>query len=90
MGEAMSMPKSWRRGFWGPLYHLVSGYGWSTILACLVEPLVLVSFGIQQPFAIGRKLDVENIKEFGKLSTQIGFLPQLRQINNSFIQSTKV
>ena len=80
MGEAMSMPKAWRRGFWGPLYHLVSGYGWSTVLACLVEPLIIVSSGREQPFAQGRKIDLQSVKDFGKLAAEIGFFPQVRQV----------
>lgn len=73
MGEAMSMPRSWHRGFWGPLYHLVSGYGWSTVLACLVEPLALVSSNRTSPYAQGARLHQEDILAFGAESSRLGF-----------------
>lgn len=77
LAERMSMPSSWKRGHWGALYHLISGYGYSTILACLVEPLVLTYMGRGKSFALGRKLQMEDVLEFGKYSEKLVFLPVL-------------
>jgi predicted amino acid dehydrogenase len=77
LAERMSMPSSWKRGRWGALYHLLSGYGYSTILACFVEPLVLTYMGREKSFALGRKLQMEDVLEFGKYSEHLGFLPVL-------------
>lgn len=76
-GEGMSMPRSWRRGFWGPMYHLVSGYGWNTVLACLIEPLILVSEQRDTSFAIGVRIDPQAVLDFGRGATALGFLPKL-------------
>ena len=78
-GEAMSMPSFWRRGFWGPIYHLVSGYGWNTVLACLVEPAALVFSKKNTPFAQGNKLQLEQVTRFGEAAQQMGFCAQLRR-----------
>ncbi|MEC7986353.1 MAG: hypothetical protein VX278_14400 [Myxococcota bacterium] len=76
MGEAMSMPRQWKRGFWGPLYHMVSGYGWNTVLACLVEPLALVASGRKIPYAQGATLREEDVLAFGDMAEQLGFHPK--------------
>jgi predicted amino acid dehydrogenase len=76
-GEGMTMPSSWRRGFWGPLYHLVSGYGWNTVLACLIEPLILVSAQRKTSFALGARIDPQAVLDFGREATTLGFLPKL-------------
>ena len=76
-GEGMSMPSSWKRGFWGPLYHLVSGYGWNTVLACLIEPLILVSLERKEGFALGAKIDPQAVLDFGAEATRLGFTPKL-------------
>lgn len=76
-GEGMSMPISWKRGFWGPLYHLVSGYGWNTVLACLIEPLILVSLDRSEGFAVGSKIDPQAVLDFGAEANRLGFTPKL-------------
>jgi predicted amino acid dehydrogenase len=81
-GEAMSMPSRWHRGFWGPLYHMVSGYGYSTVLACLVEPLAVVSAGLDRPLAQGRSVAPEDALLFGTIAEGLGFLPR-RRIHSS-------
>ena len=72
-GESMSMPKNWNRGFWGPIYHLVSGYGWSTVLACLLEPLMVLAQSDGQPLAQGRVIQPEAVMRFGQMATELGF-----------------
>ena len=76
-GEGMSMPSSWKRGFWGPLYHLVSGYGWNTVLACLIEPLVVVSLGRNEGLALGSRIDPQAVLDFGAEAERLGFEPKL-------------
>ena len=76
-GEAMAMPKEWRRGFWGPLYHMVSGYGWNTVLACLVEALAQVSSGESRAYAQGATLRAQDVQSFGREITRLGFVPQV-------------
>ena len=76
-GEGMSMPVSWKRGFWGPLYHLVSGYGWNTVLACLIEPLIVVSLGRKEGLALGSKIDPQAVLDFGGEAKRLGFEPKL-------------
>lgn len=76
-GEGMSMPVSWKRGFWGPLYHLVSGYGWNTVLACVIEPLIVVSLGRTEGLALGSRIDPQAVLDFGSESEQLGFKPKL-------------
>ena len=72
-GETMSMPRSWDRGFWGPIYHLISGYGWNTVLACLLEPLMVLADSKHQPFAQGRFIHPDAVLRFGELATELGF-----------------
>ena len=69
----MSMPNNWNRGFWGPIYHLVSGYGWSTVLACLLEPLMVLAQSDGQPLAQGRVIQPEAVLRFGQMATELGF-----------------
>lgn len=76
-GEGMSMPGSWKRGFWGPLYHLVSGYGWNTVLACLLEPLMVVSLNRKDGLALGSKIDPQAVLDFGAEAERLGFAPKL-------------
>ena len=78
-GEAMSMPKHWKRGFWGPIYHLVSGYGLNAVLACLVEPVALVYSKSEESFALGAQLDINKVEGFGKAAQMMGFHPLLRR-----------
>ncbi len=78
------MPSGWRRGFWGPIYHLISGYGWNTVLACLVEPLALVHAGREKPFAQGRSLKVEDVREFGRVALDMGFDAVIKKSGSMF------
>ena len=75
--ERMTMPDTWKRGVWGRIYHLVSGYGYLTVLACLVEPVVMAATGRRLPYALGRSLDTEDVLNFGKQSANLGFHPTL-------------
>ena len=79
LGERMSMPTEWKRGFWGPIYHLISGYGYRTVLACLVEPLVLAAERRETPYAQGRSLQMDDVLAFGKAAEKLGFFPVLSQ-----------
>lgn len=79
-GETMSMPSNWRRGFWGPIYHLISGYGWNTVLACLLEPLMVLASKEAKPFAQGRKIHTKDVQAFGETARALGFLVQPRQV----------
>ena len=66
-----------KRGFWGPLYHLVSGYGWNTVLACLLEPLMVVSLNRKEGLALGSKIDPQAVLDFGAEAQRLGFAPKL-------------
>jgi len=76
-GEALTAPKTWVRGGWGSLYHLLSGYGYNQVYACLAEALVMAVTGRTQPFSIGRSIDPESVKEFGHTAKELGFRPTL-------------
>lgn len=82
-GETMSMPSSWRRGFWGPIYHLVSGYGWNTVLACLLEPLMVLASGEGRPLAQGRVIQPEAVLRFGAVAAELGFYVKPRRMRYS-------
>lgn len=71
--ERMTMPDAWKRGLWGRVYHLVSGYGYRTVLACLVEPVVMAAYGRSEPYAQGKTLTTESVHDFGKRASQLGF-----------------
>ena len=73
----MSMPENWRRGAWGRVYHLVSGYGYQTVLACLVEPVVMAGLSRKQPFAQGRSISIEDVESFGRGAARFGFFPTI-------------
>ena len=75
--ERMTMPDRWNRGLWGRVYHMVSGYGYHTVLACLVEPVVMAAYGRIRPYAQGRKLDPDSVLEFGKKAAVLNFHPTL-------------
>ena len=75
--ERMTMPDAWERGVWGRVYHMVSGYGYNTVLACLVEPVVMAAFGRSEPYAQGRKLDTDDVLEFGRKAASLNFHPIL-------------
>ncbi len=71
--ERMSMPSTWKRGVWGRVYHMVSGYGYNTVLACLVEPVVMAATHRTRPFAQGRRIEPSDVLEFGRQSSELGF-----------------
>ncbi len=73
--ERMSMPDSWSRGLWGRAYHLVSGYGYQTVLACLIEPVVMAGLSRKEPFAQGRSISIDAVEDFGRGAGQLGFYP---------------
>lgn len=75
--ERMTMPDTWKRGVWGRIYHIVSGYGYLTVLACLVEPVVMAAIGRTTPYALGRSLDPEDVLDFGRQAAKLGFHPTL-------------
>ncbi len=76
-GEALDYPLNWRKGFWGWLYHVLSGYGPSQVFACLVEPLVIAVEGRTEPYSIGRRLDPNDVEAFGLAARKLGFSPRL-------------
>ncbi len=76
-GEAVELPDAWSRGFWGWLYHLISGYGPSQIFACLAEPLVMVAMGRDRPFAQGRSVLPEDLDDFAQAASSLGLKPRL-------------
>ncbi len=71
--ERMTMPNTWNRGLWGRVYHMVSGYGYRTVLACLVEPVVMAAFGQGDPYAQGRRIQTESVLDFGQKASELGF-----------------
>ena len=71
--ERMTMPEDWDRGVWGRIYHMVSGYGYRTVLACLVEPAIMAAINRDRPFAQGRKIEVQDVLDFGHKSSDLGF-----------------
>ena len=78
-GEAVSLPVGWEKGFWGQLYHVLSGYGPRQVFACLIEPLVLACSGRTRPYSIGRRLDAADVAAFGSAAAELGFEPRLAQ-----------
>ena len=77
--EALELPDGWTKGFWGGLYHYVSGYGPSVVYACLLEPMVLALSGRDRPFALGRRVDPQDLAEFGRLARDLGLTPRLTE-----------
>ena len=73
--ERMSMPNNWKRGIWGRVYHMVSGYGYKTVLACLIEPVVMAGMHRTAPFAQGRSISSDAVREFGRSASKLGFFP---------------
>jgi len=76
-GEAVSLPPTWRRGFWGWLYHVLAGYGPTQAFACLIEPLVLAVQGRREPFSLGRRLGEADVRALGEGAARLGFVPRL-------------
>lgn len=80
-GESVALPKGWRRDLWGHLFHIVAGYGWSSVYACLLEPLIAARLGRTTPFAQGRRLDVSAVRAFGEAAEAAGFFPRIRRLH---------
>jgi predicted amino acid dehydrogenase len=76
-GEAMELPPGWKRGFWGWLYHFISGYGPGQIYACLAEPLVMAAQGRTRPYARGRSVDPVDLEAFCRDAEALGLKPRL-------------
>lgn len=74
-GEALALPPGWQRGLWGRAYHLVAGYGHRHVYACLIEPLVLAASGRDRPYALGRRLFDEDLRDFDRQARALGFRP---------------
>lgn len=80
-GESVALPKGWRRDGWGHLFHLVAGYGWNAVYACLLEPLIAARLGRATPFAQGRRLDVAAVRAFGAAAESAGFVPRIKRLS---------
>jgi len=76
-GEAVLPPPTWRRHVWGRLFHVFAGYGPRQVFACLVEPLVAVAIGRDRPYALGRKVEVADVRELAREAEALGFHPRL-------------
>jgi len=76
-GEAVSMPPELHNGGWGPLYQVFAGYGPWQLFACVIEPLVMVSEGRREPYALGRKLSPDTVRAFGEAAERLGFRARL-------------
>ena len=77
--EAVELPAGWTKGFWGGLYHLVSGYGPQQVYACLLEPMVLALSGRTEPFALGRRVTPEALSAFAEEARRLGLRPRLAE-----------
>ena len=76
-GEAVGLPPGWIRDGWGQLYHLFAGYGPWQLFACLAEPLVLAASGRDRPYAQGRKVYPQDVRDFGLAAEALGMQPRL-------------
>ncbi len=76
-GEAVLPPPAYRRGRWGALYHLLAGYGPAHLFACLAEPMIMAAEGLDRPFAQGRRVTPEALKDIRRLAPAWGFVPVL-------------
>jgi predicted amino acid dehydrogenase len=74
-GESLILPEGWKRDGWGVLLHLVAGYGLNHVYACVIEPLVAVAVGRTVPWAQGKRLTVQTVREFGREAEKLGFVP---------------
>ncbi|MCP4809035.1 MAG: hypothetical protein GY913_13545 [Proteobacteria bacterium] len=77
--EAMAIPPGWDKGFWGRLYHVVSGYGPWQVYACLLEPMVIALTGRPTPFAQGRRIRLDDVETFGREARKLGLAPRLAE-----------
>ncbi len=76
-GEAVSEPAGWTRDGWGLIYQVLAGYGPFQIFACLAEPILLAATGRTTPYALGRKVDPQVVRDFGEAAASYGFRPRL-------------
>ncbi|MSP55629.1 MAG: hypothetical protein EXR69_08510 [Myxococcales bacterium] len=76
-GESVHLPAGWRRDRWGGVFHVVAGYGWNSVYACLIEPLVALAVNRAEPWAQGKRLDVAEVRAFGVAAVGIGLRPEL-------------
>jgi predicted amino acid dehydrogenase len=76
-GESLELPAGWRRDPWGWVFHLVAGYGLGRVYACLIEPLIAVLETRATPWAQGRALDAQVVRQFGAAAEARGFRPVL-------------
>lgn len=79
-GESLALPPGWRRDVWGHAFHLVAGYGWRSVYACLLEPLVALHEGRTTPYAQGRRLHLADVRAFGRAVKAMGFQPEIRRV----------
>ncbi|HJN77280.1 MAG TPA: hypothetical protein QGF58_25365 [Myxococcota bacterium] len=77
--EAVELPEGWAKGFWGAIYHVVSGYGPSQVYACLLEPMVLAMSGRTRPYSLGRRVAPEDLVDFADNARQLGLEPRLAE-----------
>ncbi len=77
-GESLRLPAGWRRDGWGHLFHVVAGYGWGSVYACLIEPMLALRTGRARPFAQGRRVRAEDVDAFGEAAIAAGFTPELK------------
>ncbi len=76
-GEAVAVPPNLTRGGWGALYQVFAGYGPWQLYACVIEPLLMVAESRTTPYALGRKLTGQTVRELGEVATSLGFRPRL-------------
>jgi predicted amino acid dehydrogenase len=79
-GESIALPRGWRRDYWGHLFHLISPFGHQSTYTCLLEPLAAVLTGRREPFAQGRRLRLDAVREFGQAATALGVYPEIKRV----------
>lgn len=72
-GESVALPAGWRRNFWGWCFHIVAGYGVSSVYACLLEPMMALQTGRTSAFAQGRIVRADAVLSFGAAAEAAGF-----------------
>lgn len=82
-GESVRLARGWRRDFWGWWFHLLAGYGSGSVYACLLEPLLAARQGRGTPFAQGRRVEVEAVREVGRLAQAAGFTAEIRALHGN-------
>ena len=82
-GESVALPPGWGRDLWGHVFHVLAGYGHSSVYACLLEPLVAVLEGRTEPYALGRHLDPEAVRAFGRSAEALGFVPEVKYLSRA-------